>query len=352
MKMTKWWAGADWKVRAGLAAIRQVGNLRYVATLLLLMAGLAGARGQQTVTNAFLSTPNTGLGEPLRTCLDHLNVNDNWIYSLIGANASEVLTNGFKFAVTGSNNFTLSAGFSFIGAHSGDGSGLTGLSASALASGTIPQAETAALTGDVTKSAGSGATTLAHGSAGNLDSGTLALARGGTGASLSAPAADKLWGWDNTDTAVGFWVIGSGLTYTHSTHTLSASASGGGGTNSGPIALSLSGTNLAVNAVTPNGCVTNAVLKYRFTLTTNVLVQNPTGAGDGQTIELILAQDATGNRLVYFDTQFNFGTDITGTNSPTAWGSITATANKTTHAVFEYWAASNRWDVVGVTRGY
>lgn len=54
--------------------------------------------------------------------------------------------------------------------------------------------------------------------------GTLKLANGGTGASLSDPGANKLWGWDDTDNSIGFWTIGSGLSYDHGTHTLSASS--------------------------------------------------------------------------------------------------------------------------------
>lgn len=48
-------------------------------------------------------------------------------------------------------------------------------------SGVATAAQTPALTGDVTKSSGSAATTLAAGSASNLNSGTLAAARGGAG---------------------------------------------------------------------------------------------------------------------------------------------------------------------------
>lgn len=53
--------------------------------------------------------------------------------------------------------------------------------------------------------------------------GQLSLARGGTGASLSDPAANTLLGWDDTDNAIGFITVGSGLTYTHATHTLASS---------------------------------------------------------------------------------------------------------------------------------
>lgn len=58
-------------------------------------------------------------------------------------------------------------------------------------------------------------------------SGTATLAQGGTGASLVDPNADKILGWDDTDNATTFITIGSNLTYTHSTHTLSATGGGG-----------------------------------------------------------------------------------------------------------------------------
>jgi hypothetical protein len=53
-------------------------------------------------------------------------------------------------------------------------------------------------------------------------SGEVPLARGGTGSSLTDPGAHRLWGWDDTDNAIGFWTPGSGLAYEHSTHTLTA----------------------------------------------------------------------------------------------------------------------------------
>lgn len=60
----------------------------------------------------------------------------------------------------------------------------------------------------------------------------LSLANGGTGVALSDPGANRLFGWDDTDNAVNFLTIGSGLTYTHATHTLSAS---GGMAGSGTV---------------------------------------------------------------------------------------------------------------------
>lgn len=55
--------------------------------------------------------------------------------------------------------------------------------------------------------------------------GILPLANGGTGSNLSDPGANKLWGWDDTDNSIGFWTIGSGLSYDHGTHTISAAGS-------------------------------------------------------------------------------------------------------------------------------
>ncbi len=54
----------------------------------------------------------------------------------------------------------------------------------------------------------------------------VALADGGTGASLADPNVNALLGWDDVDTSSVFIIIGTGLTYDHSTHTLSASTGG------------------------------------------------------------------------------------------------------------------------------
>lgn len=58
---------------------------------------------------------------------------------------------------------------------------------------------------------------------------TVALAQGGLGASLSDPNADKLLAWDDTDNSTQFISLGSGLSYDHSTHTLSSTGGPGGG---------------------------------------------------------------------------------------------------------------------------
>lgn len=56
--------------------------------------------------------------------------------------------------------------------------------------------------------------------------GTLALANGGTGASLSDPNADRILFWDDSAGAFTWLTAGSGLTITDTT--ITASGSGGG----------------------------------------------------------------------------------------------------------------------------
>ena len=49
---------------------------------------------------------------------------------------------------------------------------------------------------------------------------------GGVLTRLGNPGANEILGYDNTDAIPAYMVLGSGLTYTHSTHTLSASGAG------------------------------------------------------------------------------------------------------------------------------
>ena len=111
----------------------------------------------------------------------------------------------------------------------------------------------------------------------------------------------------------------------------------------GPITLSISGTNVALTATPSNACVDNVPLHYRLTMTTNVLIQNPTGLVDGQRVIIEFIQDSLGNRQVFYDSAFGFGTDITGTM-------LTAAANKRDFATFIY--CNGKWYCVAFVRGY
>ena len=78
-------------------------------------------------------------------------------------------------------------------------------------------------------------------------------------------------------------------------------------------------------------------------MTTNVLIQNPTGLVDGQRVIIEFIQDSLGNRQVFYDSAFGFGTDITGTM-------LTAAANKRDFATFIY--CNGKWYCVAFVRGY
>lgn len=104
--------------------------------------------------------------------------------------------------------------------------------------------------------------------------GILPLANGGTGEALSDPGYDAIMGWDNTDNAVSFWHIGTGLSYNHSTHTISAT---------GTIEVDENGSS-----------VVSAATKINFTGSVNV-----TDAGGGQANIDILSGAYTSGTVNY-----------------------------------------------------
>lgn len=72
---------------------------------------------------------------------------------------------------------------------------------------------------------GSASTALLHATSLTLGwTGTLAISRGGFGKAMTDPNNDRLVAWDDTDGDFQYVTVGTGLTYTHATHTLSASA--------------------------------------------------------------------------------------------------------------------------------
>lgn len=113
--------------------------------------------------------------------------------------------------------------------------------------------------------------------------GQLSMARGGTGANLVDPNANKLLGWDDTDNSLGFWVIGSGLSYDHSTHTLSASGGGGGTVTSvasadGSITVANPTTTVDLSVVkAPKLTTARTIGGVSFDGTANITVASATG---------------------------------------------------------------------------
>lgn len=119
---------------------------------------------------------------------------------------------------------------------------------------------------------------------------------------------------------------------------ISSTASGGTSTsNNIPSSIVYTDTNIFINA--------GAATLFRIILTNSAFLHFPTNASDGQQIRISITQDSTGMRLLSYTNSLTFGSDITGIT-------LTTNANKTDWITMIYWAASNRWDVVGVLMGY
>jgi hypothetical protein len=147
----------------------------------------------------------------------------------------------------------------------------------------------------------------------------------------------------------------SSSTYLSGAGTWTTPAGGAGGTNSARIALAFASdgysTNVAAYAlVCPVGVETNSwqrAVYMTLSLTTNALIAAPSGAVDKQTLEIVLSQDATGGRVVYWDTGFEFCTDI-----PKVVVTGYELANKHDVVRFQYSSSSTKWEIRGLLQGY
>lgn len=114
------------------------------------------------------------------------------------------------------------------------------------------------------------AAVASSGSASDLSAGTLALARGGTGAGLTDPGADRLLFWDDSAGAVTWLDLGSGLSVTGTT----LSSSGVSDGDKGDITVSASGATWTIdNSAVTYAKIQNVSAQYR------ILGRNSPGAG-------------------------------------------------------------------------
>jgi hypothetical protein len=84
---------------------------------------------------------------------------------------------------------------------------------------------------------------------------------------------------------------------------------------------------------------------FRVTLAGNRTLGNPTNLIDGQVVFWEFTQDATGGRTITFDTNFAFGTDITGVT-------LSTTANKMDIVAGKYNSSTGKIYILSVVKGY
>lgn len=122
-------------------------------------------------------------------------------------------------------------------------------------------------------------------------SGILPLANGGTNVALSDPGAHSIIGWDDTGNVIRFFTIGTGLTYTQATNTLSASGGGGGITNSAANTELMKSDG--VNAV-PSGLFIPANGDINMGTGLSGASRSISATGTASNITLLLAEKGTG----------------------------------------------------------
>lgn len=187
----------------------------------------------------------------------------------------------------------------------------------------------------------------------------VALADGGTGASLSDPGADRIYFWDDSAGQTDWLIAGSGLTITNKTLTADAGTGYTDEMARDAIGAALTDTGLAVvtpndgadtidinvpaavasdyrtgtdatKALTPDGvwdaadyvALTDAAtvavdmsagFNFSLTIGGNRTLGAPTNTKNGQTGAIVITQDGTGNRTLAYHANWKFagGTDPT-----------------------------------------
>jgi len=218
--------------------------------------------------------------------------------------------------------------------------------------------------GQVLSDIGAAASSHSH-AAGDITSGTLGVARGGTGLA-TVTAGNFLTGngtsaFNSRTPAQALGDLGAAAaSHSHAesdvTNLVSDLAA------KAPLASpALTGTATAVNLtasgrfmITPDtltisaGAVaTDASLGNHFDIAANAnfTLSNPTNPTHGQRVMWVITQDATGSRTITLGSAFALGTDITAVV-------LTTTANKSDYLGAVYDSTAAKWRVVMFVKGY
>jgi len=188
----------------------------------------------------------------------------------------------------------------------------------------------------------------------------VGLGFGGTGTVLSNPGADTLFGWDNTDASAAFFLLGSGLSYDHGTHTLSASGSGGSGSylahcKATSITVELTTTETSINSFSLAGGSLGAGNVLRFTA--NLSLNGGSADGTftvrlkygGTTVGTVVLENHTIADTFYGQLQgFIMGAGTTSSQNASMTGSISnGVIGQSTNRCM--WAESNGTATVDTT---
>ncbi len=150
-------------------------------------------------------------------------------------------------------------------------------------------------------------------------SGQLGLSRGGTAANLTDPGANVLWGWDDTDNAIKFITIGTGIAYDHTTHTISATAQ----TQGHSVTFVVDGAGGVLTTGTKNPIK----IPFGGTLTGWLLIGKPSGS---VTVDIFRAADGAGlpvTSIIGAGTKPSLSSAVENSSTSfTSWTSTTLTA--------------------------
>src|SRR5436190_1511007 len=128
-----------------------------------------------------------------------------------------------------------------------------------------------------------------------------AITAGNLAGAIPAAQLGKLT--NHVDVSVAGLAAGQILIYDGAFWTNAPSGSTGNmGTNSAPVALAFSGTNVPVNA--------SAGTHFRLLATNHFLLQNPAGASDSQRLVFELIQDGIGGRTMALGNAYKLGLDL------------------------------------------
>ncbi len=172
-------------------------------------------------------------------------------------------------------------------------------------------------------------TTLGTISTGVWGGTVISLASGGTGSNLSDPGANKILAWDDTDNTVGFWTLGTNLSYDHATHTLNATGGGGSGTVTDFIFTDANGFDGTVTLST-----STPTLSLTTTVTSGQVMFSNSGAIVGDTDMTFSGSRLTVTDLTVTNTIIGSisGNAATVTTNANLTGPITSVGNATTIA--------------------